>query len=51
MGLGFFIAKTLIEQAGGTLTAHNRPEGGAMVSASWPRGAIDGEAPPELAFG
>jgi two-component system, sensor histidine kinase RegB len=51
MGLGFFIAKTLIEQAGGTLTAHNRSEGGAMVSASWPRGAIDGEAPPELAFG
>lgn len=51
MGLGFFIAKTLIEQAGGTLTAHNPAEGGAIVSARWPRGAIDGETPPELAFG
>ncbi len=50
MGLGYFIAKTLIEQAGGALIARNRPEGGAMVSASWPRGAIDGEVPPELAF-
>ena len=51
MGLGFFIAKTLIEQAGGTLTAHNPAEGGAIVSARWPRGAIDGDTPPELAFG
>lgn len=46
MGLGFFIAKTLIERTGGTLKAGNRPEGGAIVSASWPRGAIDGDAPP-----
>jgi len=51
MGLGFFIAKTLIERAGGTLTAHNPAEGGAIVRARWPRGAIDGDAPPELAFG
>ncbi len=47
MGLGFFIAKTLIEQTGGTLDASNRPEGGAMVTASWPRGAIDGDSPPQ----
>ena len=46
MGLGFFIAKTLIEQTGGTLDASNRPEGGAMVTARWPRGAIDGDSPP-----
>jgi two-component system sensor histidine kinase RegB len=46
MGLGFFIAKTLIEQTGGTVAAENRPEGGARVLASWPRGAIDGEKPP-----
>ena len=51
MGLGFFIAKTLIEQAGGSLTAHNPVEGGAIVSARWPCGAIDGKTPPELAFG
>ena len=46
MGLGFFIAKTLIEQTGGTVRAENRGEGGAIVTASWPRGAIDGDAPP-----
>jgi two-component system sensor histidine kinase RegB len=46
MGLGFFIAKTLIERTGGRVTARNRPGGGAMVTASWPRGAVDGNAPP-----
>lgn len=46
MGLGFFIAKTLIEQTGGAVTAINQPEGGALVRARWPRGAIDGERPP-----
>jgi two-component system sensor histidine kinase RegB len=45
MGLGFFIAKTLIERTGGSLTAGNLESGGARVSAAWPRGAIDGEAP------
>jgi two-component system sensor histidine kinase RegB len=50
MGLGFFIAKTLIEQTGGTLTAQNLDEGGASVTARWPRGAIDGEKPPSLEF-
>ncbi len=46
MGLGFFIAKTLIERTGGRVSAQNRPGGGAVVSVSWPRGAIDGEQPP-----
>jgi two-component system, sensor histidine kinase RegB len=46
MGLGFFIAKTLIEQTGGRVHALNRPEGGAAVSVRWARGAIDGEKPP-----
>jgi two-component system sensor histidine kinase RegB len=50
MGLGFFIAKTLIEQTGGTVTARNRNRGGAMVTVRWPRGAIDGEAPPREEF-
>jgi len=45
MGLGFFIAKTLIERTGGSVTAGNLNSGGARVSAVWPRGAIDGEAP------
>ena len=46
MGLGFFIAKTLIEQTLGRVKASNRPGGGARVDIAWPRGAIDGEAPP-----
>jgi two-component system, sensor histidine kinase RegB len=46
MGLGFFIAKTLIEQTGGRVQAQNQPGGGALVTARWPRGAIDGEKPP-----
>ena len=46
MGLGFFIAKTLIEQTGGSIRARNVGQGGARVTARWPRGAIDGEKPP-----
>lgn len=47
MGLGFFIAKTLLEQTGGAVKALNPPGGGARVSVSWLRGAIDGETAPE----
>jgi two-component system sensor histidine kinase RegB len=50
MGLGFFIAKTLIEQTGGTLSARNRSKGGAIVTVRWPRGAIDGETAPSQEF-
>ena len=46
MGLGFFIAKTLIEQTGGSVRALNLEGGGACVAIRWPRGAIDGERPP-----
>ncbi|MEI9931324.1 MAG: ActS/PrrB/RegB family redox-sensitive histidine kinase [Rhizomicrobium sp.] len=46
MGLGFFIAKTLLEQTGGTVKAINLQGGGARVNAVWPRGVIDGESPP-----
>ena len=42
MGLGFFIAKILLEQTGGVVKADNPPGGGAQVSVSWPRGVIDG---------
>jgi two-component system sensor histidine kinase RegB len=49
MGLGFFIAKTLIEQTGGRVKAINQEESGALVTARWVRGAIDGERPPESA--
>ncbi len=50
MGLGFFIAKTLIEQTGGSVSARNRAGGGAVVTLTWPRGAVDGEAPPRQGF-
>jgi two-component system, sensor histidine kinase RegB len=49
MGLGFFIAKTLLEQTGGSVKAQNPPGGGARVSVSWPRGQIDGDTPPPRA--
>ena len=39
LGLGFFIAKTLLERSGATLTLDNRsaPEHGAIVRISWAR--------------
>jgi len=46
MGLGFFIAKILLEQTGGQVNAENPPGGGAQVSMRWPRGVIDGPQPP-----
>ncbi len=46
MGLGFFIAKVLLERTGGTVHAVNLPDHGARVSITWPRGVIDGETPP-----
>jgi len=42
MGLGFFIAKTLLERAGAQVSFTNDEEyGGAVVTVSWPRGAIE----------
>jgi two-component system sensor histidine kinase RegB len=46
MGLGFFIAKILLEQTGGLVKAENPPGGGALVSIRWARGVIDGPQPP-----
>ncbi|HWC62534.1 MAG TPA: ActS/PrrB/RegB family redox-sensitive histidine kinase, partial [Rhizomicrobium sp.] len=46
MGLGFFIAKILLEQTGGVVKAVNPPGGGARVSVIWQRGVIDGPEPP-----
>ena len=46
MGLGFFIAKTLVERTGGRVRARNLGDGGARVTLRWPRGAIDGERQP-----
>lgn len=43
MGLGFFIAKTLLERTGATVSLANRPtpEHGAVVHVVWPRSLID----------
>jgi len=48
MGLGFFIAKVLLEQTGGEVRATNPPGGGASVAIAWARGVIDGPEPPSL---
>ncbi len=42
MGLGFFIAKTLLERSGATVSLANRqiPQSGAIVRISWPRAFI-----------
>jgi len=46
LGLGFFIAKTLLERSGADLVFTNRgaPDSGAVVRVSWPR--ADFERPP-----
>lgn len=46
MGLGFFIAKILLEQTGGVVKADNLEGSGARVSVRWARGVIDGPQPP-----
>lgn len=44
MGLGFFIAKTLLERTGATVEFRNGRRGGAIVAASWPRDRIEAAA-------
>lgn len=51
LGLGFFIAKTLLERSGARVEVRNRqpPNQGAVVRAMWPRGRIEirpNEPPP-----
>ncbi len=48
MGLGFFIAKTLLERSGAQVTLANRaaPETGAVVRIVWPREALEEPANP-----
>jgi two-component system sensor histidine kinase RegB len=43
MGLGFFIAKTLLERSGAGVSLANRPPPahGAVVQVVWPRAAVD----------
>jgi len=41
MGLGFFIAKTLLERSGATVTFRNGRRGGAVVCACWERPLLE----------
>jgi two-component system, sensor histidine kinase RegB len=43
LGLGFFIAKTLLERSGAAVTLENRqwPQRGAVVRITWPREAFE----------
>lgn len=42
LGLGIFIAKTLLERTGAGVAFENRPQGGAAVDISWPRAVLEG---------
>jgi two-component system sensor histidine kinase RegB len=44
MGLGFFIAKTLLERSGAEVTFRNDREGGAVIVTQWPRRLIEAPA-------
>ncbi|MBL8773589.1 MAG: ActS/PrrB/RegB family redox-sensitive histidine kinase [Phenylobacterium sp.] len=41
MGLGFFIAKTLLERTGAEVTFHNAKPRGAVVAVRWPRSRVE----------
>ena len=47
LGLGMFIAKTLLERSGARLATSNRPapESGAVVTVTWPRTAFERNRP------
>jgi two-component system sensor histidine kinase RegB len=51
LGLGIFIAKTLLERSGAKLSLSNRrsPEKGATVTVEWPRAEFERRASPEAA--
>jgi two-component system sensor histidine kinase RegB len=50
LGLGFFIAKTLLERTGGRIELSNReaPEHGAIVRIVWPRDVMDRLGGPDV---
>jgi two-component system sensor histidine kinase RegB len=49
MGLGLFIAKTLLERSGADLTFANGASAvGALVEVSWPRAVLEASIPPGL---
>ena len=48
MGLGFFIAKTLLERTGASIDSRNGRRGGAVITVRWRREAIEAPASPDL---
>jgi two-component system sensor histidine kinase RegB len=44
LGLGVFIAKTLLERSGAVVDFANAPAAGAEVTVRWPRGALEAAA-------
>jgi len=48
LGLGLFIAKTLLERSGASLVITNRPNSGAFVEVAWPRAAFERGLAPSL---
>lgn len=46
MGLGFFIATTLLERTGARVDFHNAKQGGAIIAARWPRSAVEAPTAP-----
>jgi two-component system sensor histidine kinase RegB len=50
LGLGFFIAKTLLERSGARLELANRAKGGAAVTVAWSRAKFE-QAPEKVAKG
>ncbi len=53
LGLGFFIAKTLLERTGAALEFDNRPapEHGAIIRMTWQRGIFEATSPPQVSPG
>lgn len=51
MGLGFFIAKTLLERTGATVDFRNGRGGGAVITARWRREAIEAAAAADVFTG
>ena len=49
MGLGIFIAQSLLERSGAELAFDNLPEGGAHVAISWNRANLEVEERPDAA--
>jgi two-component system sensor histidine kinase RegB len=43
MGLGFFIAKTLLERTGAQVEFRNARSGGALVAARWNRASVEAQ--------